>query len=157
MIIKRIRAVLAAAGAALLGLGGIGAPGPLITPPMPAHPVIRGRADDHDDQPHGPELEWDGIAGPDTEIDERHVLVLDHPRYGVLNGRNYIGYCEECPVADMGTGLTCGGPCPGEVARRRSAPGPVLDGAGRLAAMARRLSGEHDDDIVDDAPGSRSC
>jgi hypothetical protein len=35
---------------------------------------------------------------------ETHVLVLDHPRYGVLNSLNYVGYCGDCPVQARASG-----------------------------------------------------
>lgn len=47
----------------------------------------------------------------DAEIVEEHVLVLDHPVYGQLNGRNYIGYCDTCPLAAQRA--LCSSPCSG--------------------------------------------
>jgi hypothetical protein len=80
-----------------------------------AGPVLIGRHKEHDELPHTPEAEGTlPRRGPETEVGDRHVLVLDDPRYGVLNGRNYIGYCQDCPVAGSGTGMQCGGPCPAE-------------------------------------------
>jgi hypothetical protein len=66
---------------------------------------------DHAEQPHPPEApEAIPLAGPETEVVDRHVLTLDHPVYGQLNGQNYLGYCDECPAA--GPGLLCYGSCP---------------------------------------------
>jgi len=43
--------------------------------PPPGRPLTGGQNDDHDDQPHAPELEWPKTSCPETEVDERHVLV----------------------------------------------------------------------------------
>jgi hypothetical protein len=72
---------------------------------QPARP----RREDRPEQPHAPELEVTELPGQEVENLERHVLVLDDPRYGVLNGQNYLGYCESCLLV----GQVCHGPCPG--------------------------------------------
>jgi hypothetical protein len=80
-----------------------------VTRPVP------GRATEHDqpEQPHTLELEATHFrGGPETEVTEEHVLVLDHPRYGLLNGRNHLGYCDNCPIGLGGNGGLCHGPCP---------------------------------------------
>lgn len=62
--------------------------------------VITAVAADQAEHPHTPELaEPQYDAGPETAILERHVLVLDHPKYGQLNGLNYLAGCETCPLA----------------------------------------------------------
>jgi len=65
---------------------------------------------DHTEERHTPEMAEMQLAGGETEIVERHVLTLDDPIYGQLNGRNYLGYCDDCPAA--GRGDYCVGPCP---------------------------------------------
>jgi len=114
----RVRRAVGLVAAALLAAGGFGAPGRAAPaePPVPgsSHPAIRARDHDHDDQPHTTELEFADVSSTETEVDDRHVLVLDHPKYGLLNGKNYLGYCDSCPIATMGTGTQCAGPCPGE-------------------------------------------
>jgi hypothetical protein len=67
---------------------------------------------DRPEQPHPPEIEANELPGTETENPERHVIVLDHPKYGLLNGLNYIGYCEGCPAERRGD--LCYGPCAGE-------------------------------------------
>lgn len=79
-VIRLIKEALAGVGALLLGIGGISAVGATAPQtPSSSHPLTRGRTEDHEDQPHTPELEWAETNGPETEVDERHVLVLDHP------------------------------------------------------------------------------
>lgn len=72
-------------------------------------PFVMPRREDHPEQPHGPEVDAAELPSQETEVLERHVLVLDDPKYGVLNGQNYLGYCETCPLI----GQICHGPCPG--------------------------------------------
>ncbi len=97
----------------MLCLGMIGGPpGPAQQVPRPAAVVIRAPEADHAEQPHTPELAETQLTGPETEIVEEHVLVLDHPRYGLLNGLNYLGYCGTCPLAASRD--LCYGPCPAE-------------------------------------------
>lgn len=67
---------------------------------------------DRPEQPHTPEIEATELPGTESEILERHVLVVGHPRYGQLNGLNYLAYCEGCPAELRGD--LCYGPCPGE-------------------------------------------
>jgi hypothetical protein len=113
----RIRKAVAGAGLCVLCLGIMGAASPphhdahvaaaaqISGTPAHAEPLA------HDDQPHPPEAaEAQPIPGAETAVEERHVLVVDDPRYGVLNGRNYIGYCATCPAALQGA--LCYGPCP---------------------------------------------
>jgi hypothetical protein len=50
-------------------------------------------------------------GSPEAEVQARHVLTLGDPRYGVLNGLNYLGYCPTCPVGLGGEGGLCYGPC----------------------------------------------
>jgi len=118
-----LRRAIVGALAGLLGIVGIPLPGTASPAPetTPGHPVIRSRDHDHDEQPHTPEQEPTEIPAEETEIVEQHVLVVDDPRYGVLNGRNYIGFCDDCPVSKMG-GAQCGGiagGCPGSQAGYR--------------------------------------
>jgi len=107
----RFRKAVAAGGLCLLCAGGITDAGPasLTTVASVSRPLITARPRDHHEQPHTPEIEQVQLASPDREILERHVLTADHPRYGVLNGLNYLGYCETCPIAS--TGAQCHGPC----------------------------------------------
>lgn len=111
-----------AAGVRLLAASGMLAVGPLGSPAgatqasptraavtSQAQPAVRPRRDDHLEQPHVLEMEAAELPGQETEVLERHVLVLDDPKYGVLNGLNYLGYCDTCPLI----GQICYGPCPG--------------------------------------------
>lgn len=114
------RAVTVGALCALC-LGAVGTP-PAAT--GSAHPggteIVRltpGRRPDRDqpEQPHGPEEEAAQLpSGPEAETIERHALVADHPRYGLLNGYNYLGYCDMCPIGLRDPGALCCGPCPGK-------------------------------------------
>lgn len=106
--------LLAATG--MLAAGQLGSPGGATqaSPTKAAiaaqcQPAVRPRRDDHPEQPHVPEMEAAELPGQETEVLERHVLVLDDPKYGVLNGLNYLGYCDTCPLV----GQLCYGPCPG--------------------------------------------
>ena len=47
-------------------------------------------------------------------IDDQPLSETSPIRAYTSDGRNYIGYCQDCPVAGSGTGMQCGGPCPAE-------------------------------------------
>lgn len=78
--------------------------------------LIPGRKTENEaERPHTPELEAAELPGaPEAEIQERHVLILDHPRYGLLNALNYLGYCDSCPIGLRDPGAICWDPCPGD-------------------------------------------
>jgi|SRR5580658_608956 hypothetical protein len=92
--------------------------GVMITRPAEAGPS---RAD-RPEQPDTPEIEAAELPGTETEILERHVLVIGHPKYGQLNGLNYLGYCDGCPAEQWGD--LCYGPCPGETVYPAPLPRP---------------------------------
>ena len=75
-------------------------------------PAVSARRAEHEEQPHVPEVEYPDLAGQETEVLEEHVLVAGDQRYGLLNGLNYLGYCDTCPLAARRA--LCAGPCPGE-------------------------------------------
>jgi hypothetical protein len=120
MMCGRCRKAVAAGGFCVLcfGVTAAGGPGGPITSAGSSRPAITARAKEHaaehPEQPHTPELAGTELASPEMMIFERHVLVLDHPKYGLLNGRNYVGYCDTCPSALPG--VPCTGPCPAEAA-----------------------------------------
>jgi hypothetical protein len=87
---------------------GVHLSGVVITRPVAAGPSH----EDRPEQPHTPEIEATELPGTKTEILERHVIVVGHPKYGQLNGLNYLGYCDGCPAEQRGD--LCYGPCPGE-------------------------------------------
>lgn len=66
---------------------GAHATGVVITSAVAVGPVHA----DGPEQPHTPEIEATELPGTETEILERHVLVLDHPRHGQLSVSNYLG------------------------------------------------------------------
>ena len=130
-----------------------GAPGtaaPTASPPTPPVAVVA-RPDDHNDQPHTPEVsEPEPLASPEAEIIEEHVLVADHPIYGQLNGHNYLGYCDTCPLA------TQRALCPGPVQVRsgttrtplRNRPlGPNLGLTGECLRIIRPIERERGSDL----------
>jgi hypothetical protein len=111
-----IRKAVAASGLCLLCLGGV-----VATSAQPHGHYARaaeitaltasGTLPDHAEQPHPPEMAETQLASPpEAEIIERHVLTLDHPLYGQLNGHNYLGYCDTCPLASREA--LCYGSCP---------------------------------------------
>ena len=92
-------------------LGSVRSAGTEITRPTPG----RRPEPDEAEQPHTPKLEATQLpGGPEAKTIERHVLVADHPRYGLLNGYNYLGYCDTCPIGLRDPGALCSGPCPDE-------------------------------------------
>jgi hypothetical protein len=56
------------------------------------------------------EADAEQLATPETQITDRHVLVVGDRVHGQLDGRHYLGYCAGCPIA--GKGPYCYGPCP---------------------------------------------
>jgi len=114
-VMCKIRKATAAAGLCVVCLGGVTDAGSLVHSVGHAAALeIHAQAADHVEQPHthGEAAEVH-LAISETEIRERHVLTLDHPIYGQLNGWNYLGGCDECP-ADLAGGELCYGPCPVE-------------------------------------------
>jgi hypothetical protein len=90
-------------------VGSMRSAGTEISAPTPA----RRPGHDEAEQPHSPEEEAAQLpGGPEAEAQERHVHVCDHPRYGLLNGLNYLGYCDTCPIGLRDPGALCRGPCP---------------------------------------------
>ena len=88
-----LRKAGAACGLCLLcasGMIGAGPDSPIAVANL-HRPGVTALAGDHAEQPHIPELAGTQLASQETGIIERHVLTLDHPRYGALAWSSYLG------------------------------------------------------------------